>query len=158
MSAPRKLEEEQIDKDLLEIACNLDNQSPETLAPLLDRLLKAGAKDAWLTPIVMKKGRLAVCLQVLAKGADLEKIERLIFNETKTLGLRYYPVTCHRLEKRWFLVQTPWGGVGVKLGYMDGELMQASPEFEDCLALANSASVPLEQVYRAALAAWEALA
>ena len=144
------LEPEHLDPDLLELSANLDDMNPEFLAHVFDRLFAVGAKDVWAVPILMKKGRPAVTLKVLFPASLLPQVEEVIFAETTTLGLRYHPLTCHRLEKRLVEVQTPWGKVPVKLGYLGGQLTQVSPEFEACKTLALKAQVPLKEVYEAA--------
>jgi len=144
------LEKEHLDPDLLELSAKMDDMNPEFLAHVFDRLFAAGAKDVWAVPILMKKGRPAVTLKVLCPAVLLPKIEDVVFAETTTLGLRYHPLDCHRLEKRLVEVETPWGKVPVKLGYKEGQLTQISPEFEACKALALKAQVPLKAVYEAA--------
>ena len=76
--------------ELIQIEANIDNMNPELYGALLDTLLKNGANDAWLTPIVMKKGRPAVMLSVLVKAVELKNMSRLIFENTTTIGFRYF--------------------------------------------------------------------
>src|SRR3989339_1963644 len=140
----------EIDPHLFEIRANLDDQSPEQLAPMLDLLLAQGAADAWLTPIIMKKGRPALQLSLLVKKELLNQFEELIFKHTTTLGFRYSPVTAHRLERRFEEVDTPWGRVKIKLGFYNGKMTTFAPEFEDCAQLARETGIPLKEVFAAA--------
>jgi len=129
------------------IETNLDDLSPELYPYVLERLLDAGAQDAWLTPIVMKKGRPAVTVSVLCSPARAEALRHLLFRETGTLGVRMTAVDKAALERDWLEVRTDLGPVRVKLGLLDGTVMTASPEFEDCVKLAREAGVPARDVY-----------
>jgi uncharacterized protein (DUF111 family) len=124
---------------------NIDDQSPETLPYVLDKLLAGGARDAWLTPIIMKKGRPAVTLSFLAEEEKLEALIELVFQETTTIGLRYFPVerkTCPREIKT---VLSPWGPARVKIVRLDGRV-RSKPEYEDCRRLAEESGEPLTRV------------
>jgi len=131
------IEQEHVDAEMMEICANVDDMNPELWPPILDGLLSLGAKDAWLTPIIMKKGRPAVMLQVLCTTSIQPKIESYIFQETTTLGLRYHNTRVHRLEKVKLSVPTQFGDIDVKLGYQAGTLTQISPEFSQCQVAAG---------------------
>ena len=119
--------------------------------------MQAGARDAWLTPILMKKGRPGHQLSALCQPDAADRVEREIFLHSSTLGVRRYEVRRAGLARTQRTVTTPWGEVRVKLGYLDGELINRAPEFEDCRALAREAQVAVQQVYQAALAAAQEL-
>lgn len=126
---------------------NIDDLNPEFYPYVLERLLEAGAQDAWLTPIVMKKGRPAVTVSVLCSPARAEALRQLLFRETGTLGVRATAVDKAVLERDWLEVRTGSGPVRVKLGLLDGTVVTASPEFEDCVKLAREAGVPARDIY-----------
>ncbi len=136
---------------LLMLECNLDDLNPEIMPYVLEKLLAAGALDAWLQPVVMKKGRPAQTLKVLCRPEQRQVMEQIMFAETTTLGVRAYFVERTALERRWKTVQTPWGEVRVKEGLLDGKVVNAVPEFEDCKKIAEANGVPLKAVETAAL-------
>jgi hypothetical protein len=137
---------------MVELQANIDDLNPQLYGPLVDKLLGAGALDVTLTPTVMKKGRPGIVLAVLAPGALLDGLSTLIFRETTTLGLRYHPVYRKMLDRESHSVDTPWGRVRVKLGILDGQVMNVAPEFEDCRQVADAAGQPLKAVWQEALA------
>ena len=130
---------------------NVDDVTPELSAHVIEQLLAAGAQDAWLTPIVMKKGRAAVTVSVLVSPDRVDAIRRLLFAETGTLGIRATPVVKTALERSMTKVETAHGVVGVKLGYLDGRLVTLAPEYEDCARIARDAGVPAREVYGEAM-------
>ncbi|MBQ2220557.1 MAG: nickel pincer cofactor biosynthesis protein LarC [Acidaminococcaceae bacterium] len=136
---------------LLMLECNLDDLNPEIMPYVLEKLLAAGALDAWLQPVVMKKGRPAQTLKVLCSPEQRQVMEQIMFTQTTTLGVRAYYVERTALERRWKTVQTPWGEVRVKEGLLDGKVVNAVPEFEDCKKIAEANGVPLKAVETAAL-------
>ncbi len=127
---------------------NIDDSTPEQIGYLTERLLAAGAADAWTTPVTMKKQRPAVLLSVLADEAKKAALIELIFAESTTFGIREIPVVRHCLERRFEEVETPFGKVKVKVGLRHGKVVSRSPEYEDCRRLAEAAGVPLKEIYR----------
>lgn len=139
---------------LLVVEATVDDLSPELAPHLLERLLAAGARDAFLAPVVMKKGRPGVTVTALAAPDRRRAVVETLFAESTTLGVRTTEAVRETLERRAVPVETPWGPVTVKLGLAgDGSIVNRAPEFEDCRKLAESAGVPLKEIYRAALAA-----
>jgi uncharacterized protein (TIGR00299 family) protein len=132
----------------------LDDLSPQVLAWVAESALAAGAMDVMLTPVIMKKGRLGTLLTVLCNESERPALERLILRETSTLGMRIRRDERSCLERHHLAVQTPYGEIRVKIGKLDGEVMNAAPEFEDCRAAAVRFDVPLKQVQQAAIAAY----
>ncbi len=132
----------------------LDDLSPQVLAWVAESALAAGAMDVMLTPVVMKKGRPGTLLTVLCSEANQKKLERLILRETSTLGMRIRQDRRSCLERHHLPVQTAYGEIRVKVGSLDGEVLNAAPEFEDCRAAAVRCEVPLKQVQQAAIAAY----
>ena len=134
--------------------CNLDDMSPEQCGPLTEILLQEGARDAYLTPVIMKKGRPAVVLTVLAPAERVEALSRIIFRHTTTLGIRSFETLRRKLERCIDRVETSWGEMRVKVSEFEGR-RRAMPEFEDCLRISREHDVPLPEVYREVLRAWE---
>ena len=137
----------------MRVEANLDDMSPQLVGPLLEALLGAGAVDAWSAPILMKKGRPAVEVTALAPPAALAEVQRAFFRHSTTLGVRVQPQARAVLARAFESVATPYGAVRVKLGALDGEILGAQPEFEDCRRLAARAGVPVRAVLAAATAA-----
>ena len=132
---------------------NLDDATPQIVAYCLDRLLSAGALDAWSVPIHMKKQRSGMTLCVLCRMSDRAAMERIIFAETPTLGIRRSTVERTILPRRHEIVETPFGPIRVKVGARGG-IENATPEFEDCSAAAVEHRVALREVVAAAEFAW----
>jgi pyridinium-3,5-bisthiocarboxylic acid mononucleotide nickel chelatase len=132
---------------------NLDDANPQWIGDLIERLLGAGARDAWAAPIVMKKGRPALTLGVLCAPGDADALRRLIFQATPTFGIRAWDVRRTALTRRHETVATPYGPVRVKIGEWEGRTLTRTPEFEDCDARAREAGVTPRQVSDAAMRA-----
>jgi pyridinium-3,5-bisthiocarboxylic acid mononucleotide nickel chelatase len=132
---------------------NLDDISPEVLGHVLDRALAAGALDVFHTPIQMKKNRPGVLLTVLCAESTADQFTELLLRETSSFGVRRHTAQRRKLAREFVSVATPYGEVRVKLGRLDGQVIQAAPEFESCKQIAAAAKVPLKQVYAAALKA-----
>ena len=132
------------------LACNLDDASGEVLGYALDRLLQAGALDAWFTPIHMKKNRPATQFSVLARPEDAARLAGLMLRETPTLGVRQQALSRTVAHREFRTVETPWGTVQTKLKYLEGRVVSASPEYEDCARLAQESGIPLQEVVAAA--------
>lgn len=135
------------------VEANLDDMNPELYPPLITALLESGARDAFLTPIVGKKGRPGHLVTVLADESKLDAMTRVLFANTTTLGLRMRREDRICLERSWKTARTPWGDVRVKIGEMNGTITVASPEFEDCARVAHESGVTAMAVYDAAKAA-----
>ncbi len=136
------------------LECNLDDCSPQLLGALVETLMARGALDAWIAPVVMKKGRPGHLVGVLTDASHRQVMLDTLLTETTTLGVREHPVSRTALERRHETVQTKWGPVRVKLGLRGDAVLNATPEFADCRALAAKALVPVKDVQAAAIAAW----
>jgi hypothetical protein len=139
--------EEHVDDHMLIVQANIDDMNPEFCSSVTDLLFAEGANDVYWVPIIMKKGRPGIMLNVLVHEQLLEAMERIIFTETTTLGIRYMRASCHRLGRQFTQVETPWGAISVKAGFYKGDLVQFSPEFKDCERAAREHGVPLKRVY-----------
>jgi uncharacterized protein (TIGR00299 family) protein len=134
---------------------NIDDLSPEIVGAVTEQLLKAGALDVFLTPIQMKKNRPGVQLTVLCEESAVGRVAELIFRQTTSFGVRMDRVDRLKLERKLHLVSTAWGSVTVKIGFLGGETVQVSPEFESCKALSEKAGQPIRTIYESAVSAWK---
>jgi hypothetical protein len=137
------------------IETNLDDINAEHLGHFVETALEAGALDVFHTSIQMKKNRPGVLLTVLCAEADADRFSEMILRETTALGVRRHAADRRKLRREVVTVETPLGQVRVKLGRLNGELVQAAPEYESCRAAAAKAGVPLKAVYAAAQKAFE---
>lgn len=135
------------------IEANVDDMNPELLPPVISDLLESGARDAFLTPILGKKGRPGYLVTALCDEDTVRDLSRILFEGTTTFGLRMRRERRICLEREWKQANTPWGPVRVKVGRFEGKATSGSPEFEDCRRVAEEASVPVIRVYEAARAA-----
>ena len=138
--------------ELVEISANIDDLNPQIYGHLSDRLFAAGARDVTLTPTIMKKGRPAVTLAVLAEAAARDRIAQLIFTETSTIGLRFHSVSRLKLERRTIDVTTRFGTIRVKVSGDSAEPITVAPEYDDCQRAALANDAPLKIVMEEALA------
>ena len=132
---------------------NIDDQPAEQLAYVVEQLMALGAHDAWLAPIVMKKGRAATLLSALVPAALEAAATALLLRETTTLGVRRRTVERYVAERSSASVATPWGQVRIKRKHWHGDDLGAAPEFEDCARLAREHGIALRDVYQAAMQA-----
>jgi uncharacterized protein (DUF111 family) len=132
---------------------NLDDISAEILGNFVERALAAGVLDVFHTPIQMKKNRPGVLLTVLCAESDADKFSEMILRETTAFGVRRHTAQRRKLRREFTTVKTIFGEVTVKLGKLNGKVVQAAPEFESCRKIAEQAKVPLKQIYDAALKA-----
>jgi uncharacterized protein (TIGR00299 family) protein len=133
------------------LEANLDDLSPQVLAYAMERLLAEGALDVFSVPVQMKKNRPGALLTVLAKMEDANRLTKLIFAETTTLGVRRREEQRQTLSRRWETVDTKWGPVRMKIANMNGSVSNYAPEYEDCRTLAESQHVPLRTVMQEAI-------
>lgn len=138
------------EETLAMLETNLDDCNPQWIGDVIERLLAAGALDAWAAPIVMKKGRPALALSVLCEPDQAAALRRLIFTATPTFGVRTLAVARTALQRRFVTVATPFGPVRVKIGLLEGREITRTPEFEDCALRAREANVTPRQVAEAA--------
>jgi uncharacterized protein (TIGR00299 family) protein len=142
--------------DVVKVECEIDDMSPQLFGPVSDRLFAAGALDVFLVPVVMKRGRPGTLLTVLAPPDRREAIADVVFRETTTIGLRYEQVAREVLERRSVEVDVTGGTVRIKVAGRRGEVLNAAPEFEDCVRVAAATGRPVKAVQAEALRAWHA--
>ncbi|HSP18572.1 MAG TPA: LarC family nickel insertion protein, partial [Myxococcaceae bacterium] len=140
--------------DVWELAVTLDDATPQLLGYLLEQLLGHGALDAWVVPATLKKSRPGHVLSVLVPATERAQVVRRLLTESPTLGVRAWPVHRTVLDRAHVQVETPHGPVRVKVGSLDGEKLNAAPEYEDVRARAEASGVPFKQVWAEALAAY----
>lgn len=133
---------------VLLLETNLDDMNPEWTGHLVEKLYGEGSLDVWLSPILMKKGRPAQELKVLAPLDKESRVLKTLFAESTTFGVRRREVDRVTLEREFHSVETPWGKVRVKVGRLEGEVLSASPEYEDLRSVAAQAGRPLKEVHQ----------
>ncbi|CAN5813206.1 nickel pincer cofactor biosynthesis protein LarC [soil metagenome] len=131
---------------------NLDDLPGEIVGYTMQQLMEAGALDAFVTPIQMKKNRPGVMISVLCPEARAEDLEAILFRETTTLGVRRSTVSRHKLRRQSAEVETPFGLVKGKLGWLGDRPPMFSPEYDDCARIAVAQGVALREIYLAAQA------
>ena len=139
---------------VVEIACEIDDMNPQLFGPLMDRLLAAGALDVYYAPVQMKKNRPGTLVTVLSPPERREALTAILFTDTTTIGVRYQEMTRECLDRELITVQTRLGAIRFKVASRDGQVLNASPEFDDCARIAAERSLPLKEVQAVALAAW----
>ena len=132
------------------IETNLDDMSPQIYGYFVERALAAGALDVFSTAVQMKKNRPGVLLTILCDAAHTARLIDLVFRETTTIGVRTYDVRRKVLDRELVPVVTPFGEVRMKVSRMNGSVLNATPEYEDCQRLAAEKGIPLKQVIAAA--------
>lgn len=132
------------------IECNIDDMNPETYDYVIEKLFSIGVMDAYLTPIIMKKGRPGITLSVLCTDEVEESVIAFILKETTTLGIRKYKVDRTILKRKGSIINTEYGSVRVKTSFYNEEKIKAKPEYEDIKKIAIEKNLPISKVYEAA--------
>lgn len=140
--------------EVLLLETNLDDVSGEILGYTRQKLQTAGALDVFATAIQMKKDRPGTLLSVLCRPSDGPRLEQLLFDETGTFGIRQSRLLRSKRRRQSHTVETPWGAVVGKLGWLSGGTAVFTPEFESCAAVAQQHGITLRDIYRAAETAW----
>ncbi len=139
--------------DALLVEANVDDLDPRVWPSVLAALLAAGAHDAWLAPVLMKKGRPAHVLSVLCPPGLAEAVRRAVLTQTSTIGLREHQVSRTVLARREDTVHVLGQPVRVKRALLDGDVVNSSPEWEDVAAAAAALGLPAKAVLAQAVAA-----
>jgi uncharacterized protein (DUF111 family) len=134
--------------ELVLLETNIDDQSPQVLAYAMERLFEEGARDVWFTPIQMKKNRPATMVSILTPASLSHKLTSLLLGETSTLGVRVTPVQRHEAEREVVEFDSSLGPLRVKLKRLDGRVVAAAPEYDDCKRIARGRGLPLQEVLR----------
>ena len=133
-------------EDVVLLEANVDDLDPRLWPEVLTRLLAEGARDAWLTPVLMKKGRPAHTVHVLSTPDAADQLSAVVFRHTSTLGVRRSVARRDVLARDWQPVPVAGGTVRVKVGHRAGQVVQAMPEFTDVVALAAAGGRPVADV------------
>ncbi len=133
------------------VETNLDDMTGELAGFVMERLFEAGARDVWITPTQMKKNRPAIVLSVLCDSSSLPAVLQILLRETTTLGVRVHEVERICLQREFLEVETLYGAVKVKVAKLGKEIVNISPEYEDCRKIALEQKVPLKEVMATAL-------
>jgi hypothetical protein len=145
------LSEHKPNKKIYQIEANIDDSNPQVMAAFLKKALKKGALDAFLTPVVMKKNRLATKLTLLTESNKIESLTDLVFEETSSIGLRYFPVQREVLKRKKTKVKVMGETISIKTAEHKGKIVNIQPEFSDCKKAAKKKEVPLKKVMEMAL-------
>jgi len=140
--------------DLWVLEANLDDCPGQLVGRALEAAIAAGALDAWVAPLTMKKGRPGFLVGALARRERRDEVAGVLLAETTTLGVRYHPVSRIELDRELVPVDTPYGRVRVKVARRGGAVVGAHPEYDDCLLRAGEHGVAVREVLAAALAAF----
>ena len=139
---------------ITELQANLDDMNPEWMPRAVEAALEAGALDAFFTTVVGKKGRPGFVFTALCRDADRQAVAECVLRQTTSLGVRYRSMDRLKLRRETVTVETLWGPVRMKLGFLGEERVNAAPEYEDCRQVSERAGVPLKDVYATVQAAY----
>jgi len=134
-------------EDLVFIETNIDDMNPVLFPNLFDKLLKEGCLDVSIFHGIGKKGRPIFKIEIIAPENKLEKIGKILFQESSTLGFRFRKIERIILERDIKEIDTEFGKVRVKISFMDGKIVNVSPEYEDCKRISEEKNIPLKKVY-----------
>jgi pyridinium-3,5-bisthiocarboxylic acid mononucleotide nickel chelatase len=134
-------------EEMLVIETNIDDMNPEFYDYVFDRLLAAGARDVFLSPIQMKKNRPGTLLRVIAEQKDRDALARIILSETSTIGVRYYPVSRIILKRISEKLKTRHGTIRVKVVEEPDGTRRVAPEYDDLKRIASAEKIPLKLLY-----------
>lgn len=138
-------------ENVILLEAQVDDLNPQIFGYVMERLLEEGALDTFAVPVQMKKNRPGLLLTVLCKPGDAEKLSKLIFSETTTLGVRQHEEKRQALARKWVNVTTRWGDVRMKVASMNGTVTNYAPEYEDCRRIAAEQHVALKTVMQEAV-------
>ena len=142
-----KAENQETKDTIIKMETNIDDCSGEVLGFVMERLMKAGARDVHYVPVFMKKNRPAWVLNVICKEEDMETLQNIIFEETTTIGIRYSRMERTILPRETRTLPTPWGEVQVKVCTLNGK-EQLYPEYESVAQLSREKEIPFTEIYR----------
>ena len=133
--------------DALLLECNIDDINPEFYDHIIERLFNAGASDAYVHSVIMKKGRPGNILSVICEHGTSDKLKEVIFTETTSVGIRTIPFRKETLIRKFENINTPYGTVSVKRSFFKGREVSCKPEYEDCKRIALEKNLPIKEVY-----------
>ena len=139
---------------IVTIECEIDDMNPQLFGPLMDRLYASGALDVFYSPVQMKKNRPGTLVTVIAHPDRRQELAGVIFTETTTIGVRYREMFRECLERQWETIDTPVGRIRFKVARRAGQVLNAAPEFDDCVRVAAERGLPVKAVQALAIKAW----
>jgi len=139
---------------IVTIECEIDDMNPQLFGLLMDRLYAAGALDVYFASVMMKKNRPGVLVTVLASPERREALTGILFTESTTIGVRHQEMLRERLDREIRTIDTPVGAVRFKIAARNGQIVNAAPEFDDCVRIAGDCGLPVKEVQALALKAW----
>lgn len=132
------------------IEANFDDMSPQIYGYFVEQALAAGALDIFSTAVQMKKNRPGQLVTLLCEPSNVKRLIDLIFRETTTIGIRTHEVRRQTLAREFVPVETPLGTIRMKLSRLNGTVLNAAPEYEDCRRIATEQGLPLKEVFATA--------
>lgn len=138
------------DAPITVIETNVDDMSPQIYGYFTERALAAGALDVFSTPVHMKKNRPGLLVTILCDPSNVTQLTDLLFSETTTIGVRMHEVRRRILAREFVAIETGFGEVRMKIARMNGSVLNATPEYDDCQRIAAEKGIPLKQVIAAA--------
>ncbi len=126
---------------------NIDDMNSEIYGYVMEKAFKKGALDVFFTSIMMKKNRPGILLSVLCEEKNREELEKMIFQETTTLGLRGYAVDRRILKRKKIKINTKYGIVPIKVGFLEDKIIKYAPEYDFCREIAIHSELPIKNVY-----------
>lgn len=133
-------------EEAIVLESNIDDMNPEHYDFIMDQLFKAGASDAWIVPVIMKKSRPGATLSVLCKDDLTSKIREIVFSHSTSIGIREYRVKKNMLRREESTVETVYGSVRIKQSFYNGKMIRTKPESEDCKALAEKHQTSISEI------------
>ncbi len=138
---------------IIKLESEIDDMNPQLFGPLMDALHAGGALDVFYTPVQMKKGRPGTLVTIIAPPERRQALTDILFRESTTIGVRYEEMSRTRLDRSIESVDTPYGPVRFKVARRGGEELNAAPEFDDCVRVANESGVSIKTVQAVAIKA-----
>jgi len=138
------------------IECEIDDMNPQIFGVVMDRLYEAGALEVFYVPVQMKKNRPGTLLTVILPLDRRSAVMDVVFRETTTIGLRHHDMDRECLERETVVVETPFGPVRFKIARRGGRIVNALPEFDDCVRIASARHMSVKDVQAAAIRSYAA--
>jgi uncharacterized protein (TIGR00299 family) protein len=136
------------DETVTVIETNIDDMNPQIFGYVMEKLFRAGALDVYFTQVIMKKSRPGVKLTVLCRVKQAETLIKIVLAETSTIGLRFHEVKRKVLRREVVMRDTEFGRLRVKIARLGGDIMNVSPEYEDCVKIAKRLDIPLIEIMK----------
>jgi pyridinium-3,5-bisthiocarboxylic acid mononucleotide nickel chelatase len=134
------------DETIVQLETTIDDMSPQLFEPLVDRLFETGALDVFLTPVVMKKSRPGVVLTALCPPHSVDALQRVLFEESTTIGVRWSSWRRARLDREIVTLTTAYGAIPFKVSRLDGRIVTVTPEFAEVARIAREKALPVREV------------